>query len=238
MGLTHAHAVTVASRTLEERTLDIGLPRDRVIYLPNGPGIPLRQVTPAERDRTRAALTLTDRPTLLLFSRLFEFDTDRLIDILVKVRHEILNLAVLFVGARLYGDDASRFRDRLQAVGLSDVVVDVGWTGLEDLPATLAAGDVGLYLMDDTLLNRAKCPVKLADMLTAGVPVVGEAVGQVPEYIRDGETGWLRPSGDVEGVSQAIVDLLRNSGRTVPDGRSGARRYAISLQLGRAGRTA
>jgi glycosyltransferase involved in cell wall biosynthesis len=81
---------------------------------------------------------------------------------------------------------------------------------VEQLPLVLAAADVGIYLMDDTLLNRTKCPVKLADMIQAGVPVVAEAVGQVTEYIRDGETGVLRSSGDVEGVTAALVRLFQN----------------------------
>ncbi|MCB8934318.1 MAG: glycosyltransferase, partial [Candidatus Promineofilum sp.] len=82
---------------------------------------------------------------------------------------------------------------------------------LAQLPATLAAAEVGLYLMDDTLLNRTKCPVKLADMLAAGVPVVAEAVGQVTEYVRDGRTGALRATGDVAGLVAAAVALLNNS---------------------------
>ena len=85
----------------------------------------------------------------------------------------------------------------------------MGWVALADLPATLAAADVGLYLMDDTLLNRAKCPVKLADMLAAGVPVVAEGVGQVTEYVRDGRTGAVCATADVAGLVGASVALLR-----------------------------
>jgi len=64
--------------------------------------------------------------------------------------------------------------------------------------------------MDDTLLNRTKCPVKLADMLSVGVPVVAEAVGQVSEYVVHGRTGLLRPSGDVAGLTADLVYLLQN----------------------------
>jgi glycosyltransferase involved in cell wall biosynthesis len=209
-GLTHAHIVTVASRTLEARTLAMGLPEDRLVYLPNGPGIPPRFVSDGERAAARAALGLGDRPAVLLFSRLFEFDTARLVEVLSRVREQVPDMAVLFVGAGLFEDDSARFRAQLEAADLLGAVVDVGWTALEELPVTLAAGDVGLYLMDDTLLNWAKCPVKLADMLAAGVPVVGEAIGQVPEYIMDGVTGRLCASGDVAAVATALVALLQD----------------------------
>ena len=208
-GLTHAHAVTVASRTLESLVWSLGVARERVTYVPNGPGIPLRDITADERAAARARLGLGRRPTLLVYSRLFEFDTARLAAVLAGVRAAVPDVAVLLVGAGLYDADSARFRDQLAAAGLLAAVVDVGWVALAELPATLAAADVGLYLMDDTLLNRAKCPVKLADMLAAGVPVVAEEVGQVTEYVRDGRTGVVCASGDVGGLVGASVALLR-----------------------------
>jgi glycosyltransferase involved in cell wall biosynthesis len=84
----------------------------------------------------------------------------------------------------------------------------MGWVELAELPRVLQTADVGLYLMDDTLLNRTKCPVKLADMLAVGVPVVAEAVGQVPEYVIHDRSGLLRTSGDVAGITADLVSLL------------------------------
>ena len=222
-GLTHAHAVTVASRTLESLTWSLGVPPERVIYLPNGPGIPLLAVSPAERAAERARLGVGARPTVLVYSRLFDFDTARLAAGLAGVRAAVPDVAVLLVGAGLYAADSARFREQLAAAGLLDAVIDVGWVELAVLPATLAAADVGLYLMDDTLLNRAKCPVKLADMLAAGVPVVAEAVGQVPEYVRDGRTGVLCVTGDVAGMVAAVVALISKAGVASAGQESGGR---------------
>jgi glycosyltransferase involved in cell wall biosynthesis len=210
-GLTHHHALTVASRTLEERVREMDVAEYRIHYIPNGPGIPLRDVPPSERAATRNRLGVDDRPTVLVYSRLFEFDTARLSAVLAGIRERLPGLAVLMVGAGLYEQDSDRFRQQLAAAGLLDSILDLGWLPPEDLPATLGAADVGLYLMDDTLLNRAKCPVKLADMLSAGVPVVGEAVGQVREYIRDGDSGSLVASGDVSGFIAATLALLVDS---------------------------
>jgi glycosyltransferase involved in cell wall biosynthesis len=210
-GLTHNHAVTVASRTLEGLASSLGVPPKRVVYIPNGPGIPLRDISPVERATARERLGLGERPTVLVYSRLFEFDTARLVAVVAGVKEQLPDMAVLLVGAGLYKADADLFRTQLADAALLETVLDVGWTPLEDLPATLAAADVGLYLMDNTLLNRAKCPVKLADMLAAGVPVVGEAVGQVSEYIQDSRTGALVASGDVTGLVVATVELLEDA---------------------------
>ena len=212
-GLTHAHAVTVASRTLESLVWSLGAARERVTYVPNGPGIPLREITADERAAARARLGLGGRPALLVYSRLFEFDTARLAAVLAGVREAVPDVAVLLVGAGLFDADSARFREQLAAAGVVEAVIDVGWVALAELPAMLAAADAGLYLMDDTLLNRAKCPVKLADMLAAGVPVVAEGVGQVTEYVRDGRTGVVCASGDVAGLVEATAGLLRSGGQ-------------------------
>ncbi len=206
-GLTHSHAVTVASRTLQSLAWAQGVPPQRVVYVPNGPGIPL-VVEGAEA--RRAELGMAGRPVLLLYSRLFEFDTGRLVAILQRVQQAVPDLAILAVGAGLYDQDTAGLRTQLAQAGLLDHFVDAGWLPEAELPATLRAADVGLYLMEDTLLNRTKCPVKLVDMAAVGLPVVAEAVGQVPEYVRHGETGWLRPSGSVVELADDVIRLLCN----------------------------
>jgi glycosyltransferase involved in cell wall biosynthesis len=218
-GLRHCHALTVASRALQTIAWSQGTPPARVVYVPNGPGVSGQCSVSGVQfsvvsERLREEWGIGQRPTILLYSRLFEFKTGRLVKILAGVKTAVPDLAILSVGAGLYEDAAAQFRRQLAEVGLLDSVVDVGWVALAELPATLAAADVGVYLMDDTLLNRAKCPVKLADMLCMGVPVVAEAVGQTPEYVVHGRTGLLRPSGDVAGLTADLVHLLQNRSET------------------------
>lgn len=211
-GMRHCHALTVASRALQTLAWAQRVPPQRIIYLPNGPGIDVEAGIAGEAAAARADLGLADRPVLLLYSRLFEFDTERLVTVLQRVRQQVPAVAFLAVGAGLYEEDAAGLRCRLAETGLEEAVVDAGWLPEDRLPAVLAAADAGLYLMEDTLLNRTKCPVKLADMLAVGVPVAAEAVGQVSEYVRHRETGLLRPSGDVSGLAEDITALLCEEG--------------------------
>ncbi|HSM57758.1 MAG TPA: glycosyltransferase family 4 protein [Candidatus Sulfomarinibacteraceae bacterium] len=211
-GMRHCHTLTVASRTLQSLAWAHGAPPQRVVYLPNGPGIDGVDPggSPPEAPPTRADLGLGERSVLLLYSRLFEFNNERLVAILAQVRDALPDLAILSVGAGLFEEDDAALGHQLRAAGLQEAIVDTGWLPEARLPAVLASADVGLYLMDDTLLNRTKCPVKLADMLALGLPVVGEAVGQVPEYVRQEQTGLLRQSGDVDGVARDVVRLLQD----------------------------
>ncbi|MBX3058996.1 MAG: glycosyltransferase family 4 protein [Anaerolineae bacterium] len=216
-GLTHCHALTVASRALQTIALSRGVPPERVVYVPNGPGISEQYAVSSEHSAVgRSPLTAdrsllaADRPTLLLYSRFFEFEVSRLAAVLAGVHTAVPQLQILLVGQSLFDADAAQLQQLLAVGGALEAITDVGWVEPEKLPAVLAQADVGIYLMDDTLLNRTKCPVKLADMLAVGIPVVAEAVGQVSEYVVHGRTGLLRPSGDVPGLVADLAHLLQN----------------------------
>jgi glycosyltransferase involved in cell wall biosynthesis len=205
-GMSHCHKLTVASRTLYDLALSHGIPGAQIIYVPNGPGIPSDLTASPEK---RSELGLQDRPVVLVYSRLFEFDVARLVAVLKEVQGELPDLAVLMVGTSLFEEDAKAFRIQIESAGLLDAIFDMGWVEESQISSVLNSADVAIYLMDDTLVNRAKCPVKLADLLFAGVPVVAEDVGQVSEYVVPGKTGLLRKTGDSEGISADLIRLLR-----------------------------
>ena len=211
-GMSHCHQLTVASKPLQSIAWSHGIEEEKVVYLPNGTGLPVSEKPAGENEiaAKRQMLGVEDRPVLLLYSRLFEFETARLAKILAGVKTAVPDLAILSIGESLFQDDAVQLRGELAEADVLSAVIDLGWTDLDELPLLLNCADAAIYLMDDTLLNRTKCPVKLADLLSAGIPVVAEAVGQVPEYVLNGHTGCLRRSGDVAGLITDTVNLLQN----------------------------
>ena len=119
-------------------------------------------------------------------------------------------MAALTKGLR--GEEV-RFAQMAAGAGLGSAVHLLGWMPVDALPDVFAAADVALYPLDDTLLNRTKCVMKLVDLLLAGVPVVADAVGQAAEYVEDGGTGLLVPPGDVAAMARAAVALLREAAK-------------------------
>ena len=208
-GLTHADAVTVASRTLESLVWAMGVEPGRVFYVPNGVG-----------DRR---LEIGDwrlgvggwKPVLLLYTRFFEFLVSRVVEVVRRVREAVPGTRLLVVGEGLFDEQEELFQ-------LTDVLY-TGWVPQDTLPAYFAQADVAIYPFDDTLVNRTKCAAKLRDLLVAGVPVVAEAVGQNREYIRHGETGWLVESGGVAAFAAAVVRLLEDAPLRERLGRAAAR---------------
>jgi glycosyltransferase involved in cell wall biosynthesis len=214
-GLTHADGVSVASRALESLVWALGIPPERVCYVPNGvwqpPDAPQRAIDP-------------DHPTILLYTRFFEFPVSRVIEVLSRVRARVEQARLMVVGQGLFGEEEALFRLAAQS-GLTVArdgspseasssdgshIVYCGWVEAEALPAAFAQATLAIYPFDDTLINRTKCAVKLLDLLAAGVPVVAEAVGQNREYVRHGQTGWLVEPGDVDVFAEAVVRLLED----------------------------
>jgi glycosyltransferase involved in cell wall biosynthesis len=204
--LRHADVVTVASRELEKL---VSAKQDHVLYAPNAASPSSPGWAPVDGRSVRSALDLGDAPAILAYTRFVEFAPARLVDVLEAVRSRVPTAKLVVVGKGLRGEERE-FARLVQERCLSDAVRVVGWVPQHELPAYLAAADVAAYPLDDTLLNRAKCLMKLVDLLLAGVAVVADDVGQAREYIVHGETGYLVRPGDIEAMAERIASLLEN----------------------------
>ncbi len=199
-----AHGVTVASRSLESLAWGMGARPATTLYLPNGPV--LRPAGSREQGRRRFGFDAR-QPVLLLYTRFFEFDQQRLYAVLEQLCKRMPQMRLLVVGKGRQGEEQALEQVADQR-GWGEQVTIAGWVRPEQLPDCLAAADAALYLFDDTLINRTKCPAKLAELAACGIPIAAERVGQVPEYLQHGESGLLVESGDVTGLVQAAQQLL------------------------------
>lgn len=62
-------------------------------------------------------------------------------------------------------------------------------------------------------------PSTVLESLACGTPVAGFDTGGISELVRPGQTGWLAPVGDVEGLRAAMRRLLRNDDERLAMGR-------------------
>ena len=228
-GLRHADSVTVASRALETLVLGQGVPRERLVYLPNG-GPSYAPTGDRARGRTRWGLPL-DAPVVLLYTRFFEYKVDRLLQVFQAVHAARPDTRFLVVGNGLFGEEKEllarwgRLERLLEDGGTGtsapqEGLVYAGWPGDDALPDIFAASDLALYPLDDTLVNRAKSPAKLLQLLAAGVPVVADAVGQATVYVGGNEIGGVvvRPETPT-AMAEAAVALLTSPERRLALGR-------------------
>jgi glycosyltransferase involved in cell wall biosynthesis len=98
-----------------------------------------------------------------------------------------------------------------QHTGLAQMITYRGWMEPEQIPPLLMSADMALVPVDDTLINRARCSVKLLELLAAGLPIVASRVGEVSEYIEHGQSGLLVPPGNVAALARATIRLLHDT---------------------------
>jgi glycosyltransferase involved in cell wall biosynthesis len=200
-----AQAVTVASRTLGQQVAGFGVAAERITYVPNGVHIPGRPLAP--RSIARATLDLGENPTVLLYTRFWEFGLAQIVACLVGLVAQHPAARMLVVGAGENGEE-DQLTALAQRAGVAQALDSRGWADERLIAAALAASDVALYPMDDTLLNRAKCSAKLTEQMQAGLPLVAARVGQVAEYIEDGRSGLLVAPGDGGALARGVIALL------------------------------
>lgn len=215
-----ADGVTVASRALESLAWGMGAMGQQTLYLPNGPL--LRPAGDRLQGRQRFGLPL-DAPVLLLYTRFFEFSQQRLYAVLERLCRQLPSVRVLVVGQGLHGE-AQQLEQAAIRSGFHHNLVAAGWQEPAQLADCLAAADAAIYPFDDTLVNRTKCPAKLAELAAAGIPVAAERVGQIGEYLVHNESGLLVESGDVNGLADAAERLLIDRELALQLGLAAARR--------------
>lgn len=117
------------------------------------------------------------------------------------------------------------------------ILAAIGEAGLEGLVALRGALPYAQVIEElgraDLLVQASRraadgdteggAPVILLDAQAAGLPVVATRHADIPEYVREGESGLLAAEGDVEGLAECILQLVEAPEGWAAMGRAGRR---------------
>jgi N-acetyl-alpha-D-glucosaminyl L-malate synthase BshA len=104
------------------------------------------------------------------------------------------------------GPDRPEAEDEARELGLTS---SVHFLGKIDVVAPLLAS-ADLFLLPSKVESFG---LSALEALACGVPVVGSHAGGLPEVVREGVTGVLRPVGDMNGMVQAALEILGDETR-------------------------
>jgi len=195
----------------------------KIVVMPNGVDI---EVFGSDYDPrpTRAKLGLDGAP-VISFVGGFQYwhGLDQLAKSFAQVLPEVPQAKLLLVGD---GPARASIEQSVTELGIEPAVIITGLVPHNDVPKILAAADIAVIPYPPLPKELWFSPLKLYEYMAAGKAIVASRAGQIAEVIQDGHNGLLVESGDVAGLAQAMIKLLKDPAKREQLGRN-ARQQAI-----------
>ncbi len=201
------------SASTREDLVRRGMSADRIEVIPNGIDV-LRCTPPPDGRRW-------ERPTVLYLGRVKRYKrVDLILRAMARLAREGLD-AQLVVGGR--GDHLGALRRLASHLGIDDRVSFEGFVDDERKVELFRRSWVHV-------LTSPKEGWGIADLEAAacGTPTVASDSPGLRESVRDGQSGFLVPHGDVDALAARIGEIIRDARLRADLGR-GARRFAESF---------
>jgi glycosyltransferase involved in cell wall biosynthesis len=209
-------AVFAVSRQIEARCREVGLPGDRVHWIPGAADLP-RFGEAGDGQSIREEFKLGRAPVVASVAR---FAANRGHEQLLvgfgQLLRRLPDARLLLVGK---GERRDRLEQLVAELGLGHHVIFTGYRD-RDLPQVVAAADCFALMAAG---SDESCRAAL-EAMAAGRPVVARAVGALPETVVDGETGFLVGDETPEAVAAALATILSDPARAREMGERGRRR--------------
>lgn len=181
----HANAVVVLAEGNRSAVVAGGARADRVVFLPNGAD-PADFEVADERETLRARFGMEGVVFLYAGAHGRANGLDLVLDAAAELRETHPEIRFWLVGDGILKKDlqADATRRGLTNVVFRDPVPK------QDMPALLAAADVGLHVLADVpLFRHGVSPNKLFDYMAAGLTVLTNTPGEVADLVSDAKAG-------------------------------------------------
>lgn len=193
--------IIAVSEAVEKNLLDAGIPQDkiRIIY---GGVEELNRLSQDEINKIKDSYGIGDNDIVYgMIARLAEVKCHKyLLEAAVQVLKVRNDVKFLIAGT---GPLEDQLKEMASELGIGKNVVFTGF--IKDVEKIYNIIDVNMI----TSNSEALC-LALIEGMSLGKPMIGTAVGAVPELIIQNETGLLVPTAHAEALAAAIIQLADN----------------------------
>ncbi|MGQ0613613.1 MAG: N-acetyl-alpha-D-glucosaminyl L-malate synthase BshA [Planctomycetaceae bacterium] len=197
-GITRSDMVTAVSNHLRDETLRVFCPGCDIRVLSNF--VDTARYAPRECGETRAFFASRREKILMHVSN---FRPVKRVEDVVRIfaaANRKVPCRLLLVGD---GPELPRAEALAEELEVRDRVHSLGQRGA--IEQVLPCADLFLLPSESESFGLAAL-----EAMACGVPVIASSAGGLPEVVEDGVGGFLRPAGDVKGMSEAALRLLRD----------------------------
>ncbi len=217
-------AVSEATRT---EMIAAGVPKKLITVIHNAIDTDTWSAVRVKRDQ-RTKLGLTGAfPVIGYAGRIMpEKDLETWLHAAAPVAKRFPNARFVWVGEGRDSSTQGELERLATLLGIRDRITFAGYQ--RDLPPLYATFDVFLLTS-----RREGLPNSLLEAMAMSLPVVTTDVAGAKELVVEGETGLIRPQGDVPGLSQALLALAANDTLRLRMGRKGRERVEQEFSFGK-----
>lgn len=203
--LSRADAVLAVSASLRDHAVSLGAAPERVRVIPNGVNAELFHPDTPDPEIIRR-WELGDGPVLGFVGGLRPWHGVEVLPALVeRLLHRRPGSRLVVLGDGPLRADLERdARER----GVERSIVFTGALPHEEVAPLIRTFDIALAPYPRPRHDFYFSPLKLFEYMACGVAVVAANLGQIPEVVRDGETGVLYPPGEPGALAVACERLL------------------------------
>jgi glycosyltransferase involved in cell wall biosynthesis len=215
--------IVVTPKLKETLQKDYGVPRDKIVVIPNGANTELFK--PMDTKQARRQVKLAQAGHLVVFvGDLVVWDgVDYLIRSIPYVVEEVPEARFLIVGDGMMRQELVKLAGQ---VGVSDKIIFTGMVPYRDVPLYINASDI---CAAPFAANRDEkvglSPLKMYEYMACGKPVVASRISGL-EMLEDSGAGILVEPESPLALAQTILRLLQNKELNQQMGRSG-RKYVV-----------
>ncbi len=204
------HKITTNTFFNKERMIALGIPPEKIHYLPNGVD-PDRfsNIDKNKVDEIVNRLNLSDKQIVAYIGSLHlsNHPVDLLIDAFKLVSETNENAALIIVGS---GKDLEKLKDLSIDLGINDKVFFEGRVDPEMVANYYALADITVDPVNDNESAKGRCPLKMFESWLVGTPFITSDVGDRKLLSGDPSTAMITLAGDASDLADKIRNIIDN----------------------------
>lgn len=217
----NAAYIIVVSKAMKRKLLEIGAPREKVVYNVYGPSNEFFDIQSSKESKK-----------LIAIGRFVEKKAPHLTILAFRiVLEEHPDAELCMVG------DGPLFRickELVEHLGLSDKVSFKGVCDKGEIISLIKESSVFVQhsvIAEDG--NSEGTPLSVLESMAAGLPIVSTKHAGIPDVVEDGKSGFLVEEGDIAGMAESLIILLDSQELRVEMGEAARERCRRNFSLER-----
>ena len=203
----HATAIVCLTNSFIDQIATMGIPRDKMVFVPNGIDPALWQSNLGPTERVEVGVSEDEVLVSYVGTLGMAHGLGTILDVASRLKREAPLVRFLIVGD---GADRDALLERIAGEQLSNVTM-LGLVPRGRVPGLLAASDILLVSLKASPMFEKVLPSKLFEAMAAAKPVVLSVGGEAKAVLERAQAGIAVQPGNADAIAAAILELARDA---------------------------